>query len=139
MVSAEGETIVTYWATDRAGNRSTSRTLTVRVDTTLPSVTQATPKGKKVGPRANVTATFSETMDPDTLQGTTFTLTKKGTAAPVPARVAYSSAPAAKATLNPARKLKAGATYTAEITTGATDEAGNALAANKVWTFTVKQ
>jgi len=41
------------------------------------------------------------------------------------------------ATLNPSANLVAGATYTATITTGATDVAGNSLSAPRTWSFTV--
>ena len=44
-----------------------------------------------------------------------------------------------KATLDPAGNLATGATYMATITTDLEDLAGNALAANKVWRFTVRR
>ena len=42
------------------------------------------------------------------------------------------------AILTPNRALKHGATYTATVTTGATDLEGNALADDARWRFTVK-
>src|SRR5665647_2149994 len=75
--------------------------------------------------------TFSKPMDPSTINGTTFTL-KQGTT-PVTGTVAYSGT---TATFTPLTPLGAGLLYTATITTGATDVAGNALAAAQVLTFT---
>ena len=69
---------------------------------------------------------------------TTFTLLKQGSSTPVGAAVTY-DAQAKKATLNPDAGLDAGATYTATIkggTGGVKDAAGNALANDKLWSFT---
>jgi hypothetical protein len=137
---------VTYWATDKAGNRSESRTITVRVDSAAPRVTRATPTGGEVLPRVNVAAAFSEAMDEASVWAPgAFTLKKKGAAKAVSATVSYDP-DTRKATLDPARKLRSGATYVARVSTGATDQAGNALdqgkstAGNqpKTWRFTVR-
>ncbi|HET7480034.1 MAG TPA: Ig-like domain-containing protein [Rubrobacteraceae bacterium] len=126
-------------ATDALGNVSgDSAEVTVIVDETAPSVTGVSPTGKKVSPAANITATFSETMDPSTLVPSTVDLTKKGASRPIPAQVTVSP-DGKKVILNANRDLRRGATYTARITTGARDEAGNALASSKVWTFTVRR
>ena len=109
-------------------------------DTVKPTITSVTPRHLATGvaPTANVTATFSEAMRKATLTETTFKLVRKGTTQKVPATVSYSGT-TQKATLNPSTNLVAGATYTATITTGAKDLAGNALARNKVWSFTVRR
>ena len=70
-------------------------------------------------------------MDPLTINTSTFTL-KQGTTA-VSGTVAYSGT---TATFTPSNVLAPSITYTATITTGAKDLAGNALAANTVWSFT---
>ncbi|PLS83533.1 MAG: hypothetical protein CYG60_21910, partial [Actinobacteria bacterium] len=44
-----------------------------------------------------------------------------------------------QAVLNPSRDLVRGATYTATVTRGAKDPAGNLLAASKIWSFTVRR
>lgn len=75
---------------------------------------------------------------PSTINRLTFKLVRAGTATPVSATVSY-SATTRKATLNPSVNLRPGATYTATVTTGARDLAGNALTANKVWKFTVRR
>jgi hypothetical protein len=109
------------------------------VDTIAPRVVSVTPADGATGValNTNVDATFSETMDPSTITDQTFTLTKQGSSNPVAARVLYDSA-SKKATLYPAISLEADASYTATIRSGSSgvkDLAGNALSADKVWTF----
>jgi hypothetical protein len=60
VVSVEGETIVTYWATDRAGNRSESKTLTVRLDKAPPDTSIVTGPS---GPTKNASASFGFSSD----------------------------------------------------------------------------
>jgi len=81
-----------------------------------------------------VVATFSVAMNPATINTTTFTLAASGT--PVAGTVTYDVSTYA-ATFTPnSPGLALGTTYTATITTGAQDIGGDALAANKAWTFT---
>ena len=131
-------------------------TLTVPA-TTTPGVLPA-PGVATAGVAINtlLTATFNEPMLPATIisPATSFTLTcAAGTTPgvcvnPAPAGTVSYDVPSRRATfaLTPAGTLlEAGKTYTATITTGATDIAGNALAGNPalplvannyVWTFT---
>ena len=90
----------------------------------------ATDIGSSVKPRA----TFSRSLDPTTVNATTFTLT--GPAGPVAATVAYDD-PTLTATLTPNVALTAGATYTARLaaTIAATD--GATLGVAQSWSFTV--
>ena len=74
---------------------------------------------------------FSEAMDPLTINNSTFRLTQGTTA--VSGTVFYSGT---TATFIPSNVLSAGITYTASITTGAKDLAGNALASSTEWSFT---
>jgi hypothetical protein len=99
-----------------------------------PTVISVTPLNGSVGvcPSTSVTATFSEAMNPTTLNATTFTLTGPGTT-PVAGVVSYA---ASTATFTPSGPLALNTLYTATITTGAKDVFGNALANNFVWTFT---
>jgi hypothetical protein len=78
-----------------------------------------------------ITAAFSEAMDPLTVTDVTFTL-KQGTT-PVLGAVTYDGI---TATFTPDVDLTASTVYTATITTGAKDLAGNALVSNFVWSFT---
>jgi hypothetical protein len=104
-------------------------------DTTAPTVTLTVPANLATGVFINrsILATFSKLMDPATLNSpaTTFTLLQGIT--PVPGTVSYVGY---VATFKPLINLAASTTYSAVITTAAKDLAGNALAVNKVWTFT---
>jgi hypothetical protein len=79
-----------------------------------------------------VTATFNTAMNPTTVNTVTFALAGPGGAA-LMGTVSYSGT---TATFTPAANLLPSTAYTGTITTGATDPAGNPLAANFVWTFT---
>ncbi|WP_372643371.1 Ig-like domain-containing protein, partial [Ancylomarina sp.] len=78
-----------------------------------------------------VTATFSEAMDPLSINTSTFTL-MQGTNA-ISGVVDYSGT---IATFTPTNALSAEIIYTATITIGAESLAGKTLAADKVWSFT---
>jgi dipeptidyl aminopeptidase/acylaminoacyl peptidase len=112
------------------------------LDIATPGVAKVTPAegSRNVSSKTNVTAAFSEAMDGGTLNGRTFSLRKKG-AAEVTARVAYDAA-THRAVLHPADGLRPGTTYVATIEAGSggpRDLAGNALAAEKTWSFTVRR
>lgn len=77
-------------------------------------------------------------MKPSTITKATVKLVRKGTKKAVPAVVSY-SASARRAKLNPSRALARGATYTATVTTGAKDLAGNSLAGKKSWSFKTRR
>jgi Bacterial Ig-like domain/FG-GAP-like repeat len=103
-----------------------------------PSVTGTSPAANatRVAPTTDVTATFSEDMKVDTITGQTFKLTKKGTTTKIAAAVSY-DASTDTAKLDPNQNLTSGVTYKAVITTGARDAAGNPLAQQYRWFFTV--
>ena len=110
-------------------------------DTIAPTVTRVTPApgAANIAANALIAATFSEAMDPATITTATMEL-RDSTGALVPGAVTY-DAPTRVATLTPAAALGATTTYTATVKGGAADPrakdaAGNALAANAVWTFT---
>jgi len=89
------------------------------------------PDATDVATNSNVSATFSEAMDPTTVTAATFTLAKGSSS--VSGTV---SAEGLAATLHPDVELLPGALYVATISTAAEDEAGNALAAAYTWSFT---
>ena len=110
-------------------------TWTFTTDGTPPTITGRSPaEGTTDAPTmAKVVATFDEPIDPETVTGTSFTLTGPG-GAPVAAAV---SASGTTATLTPAAPFLAPETaYTVTLTTGVSDVSGNALAADESWTFT---
>ncbi|HEX8340413.1 MAG TPA: Ig-like domain-containing protein [Tepidisphaeraceae bacterium] len=126
-------------AKDVAGNALASNkvwtfTTGAAADTTAPTVSVTDPAGNASGVALNkkIAATFSESMDPLTISAATFTLKAPGNTA-VLGTVTYVGL---TATFTPNSTLAANTTFTATITTGAKDLAGNALASNKVWTFT---
>jgi PKD repeat protein len=142
--SAEPGTAYSYTvaAVDAAGNSSAqseaAHATTPEGDTTAPTVTEVSPAdaATDVAPRTSVTATFDESLDADTVTGQNFTLEDAGGTA-VPASVTYDDT-SATATLNPDADLAQGVSYTATVAGGiggVTDAAGNALAADKTWSF----
>ena len=104
-------------------------------DTTAPSVISTDPANTAVNVATNqkIAAIFGEPMDSSTITGTTFTVTGPGLT-PVAGTVTYSIV-GATATFTPTSALAAGVLFTATITSGAEDLAGNPLAANYAWTF----
>lgn len=103
------------------------------VDTVAPTVSSTNPLNGATGV-ALITASFSEAMNASTITTATFTVSGPG-ATPVTGTVAY-SASTDMARFTPTSALAASTTYTATITTGAKDLAGNPLASNHVWSFT---
>jgi hypothetical protein len=106
-------------------------------DTTAPTVTARTPGVNATGVVVPVspTATFSEALNPATVNTTTMTV-RVGTVitgALVPSVVTLNAANTI-ATINPNASLLPDTTYTVRLTNGITDVAGNPLAANQ-WTF----
>ena len=109
------------------------------LDVTAPTVRSVTPAAGATGVPAgtNVSATFSEAMRAGTITRTTFRLVRRGTTTSVAATVTYDPN-TMRAVLNPSTNLSAGTFYTATITTGAGDAAGNALRANRTWSFKIR-
>jgi len=96
-------------------------------------VSTAPANGAKAVPVSQViTATFNQTMDPTTISGSTFTVSGPG-AVSVNGVIAFSGM---TASFTPNALLAPSTLYTATITTGAANPAGNPLAANVVWMFT---
>jgi ice-binding like protein/Big-like domain-containing protein len=97
-----------------------------------PAVISVTPPNGAVGVCAKtvITATFNEAMNPVTINTTTFTV------APGVTGVVTLDGTGKIAAFTPSSNLAFSTTYTATITTGAQDLAGNPLAANYVWSFT---
>ncbi|MBI3545686.1 MAG: Ig-like domain-containing protein [Gammaproteobacteria bacterium] len=99
-------------------------------DTTPPSVASTVPVNASVPINSKVMASFSEDMNSSTLTTGSFTLTGPGGA--VAGRVVYLDK---TAVFTPSANLTPNATYTATLTSAATDLTGNALPA-KTWSFT---
>ena len=121
---------------DLAGNAMVSDyvwsfTTAAAADNTAPTVTLVSPADLATGVAINsaVHVTFSKAMDPLTITNLTVTL------GGVPALVSYDGVTRI-ATLTPSSNLAVNTTYTATVSTGVKDLAGNSMAANKVWSFT---
>lgn len=99
-------------------------------DTTAPRVSSTSPV-LAVAVSSDVSATFSEAMDPSTITTSTYLL-KQGTTS-VSGIVSYAGL---TAIFDPATDLASDTTYTATITNGAKDLAGNAMESNFAWSFT---
>jgi Domain of unknown function (DUF4082)/Bacterial Ig-like domain/Bacterial Ig-like domain (group 2)/Putative Ig domain len=109
-------------------------TATYTPDGTPPTVTSTSPAAGATGVSQSVavTATFSEAMDPTTVNANTFVL-RDASNVVVPASITY-IASTHTATLTPNSPLAAAATYTANLTPGVKDLSGNGLA-NLTWSF----
>ncbi|MFZ1730938.1 MAG: Ig-like domain-containing protein [Bacteroidota bacterium] len=136
--------LTTYTATitssvkDLAGNKMVTNyvwnfTTSVVKDTTAPTVSSTDPvnAAKGVHPNHRVIATFSEAMDPLTINARTFTLNFG--LIPIPGVVTYVGI---TATFTPLTNLANNTRYTGTITTAATDLAGNPMANDYSWSFT---
>jgi hypothetical protein len=115
-----------------AGNISWTFSTSDETDATEPTATLTSPLNDETDVERNIAieVTFSEDMDPLTINNSSFTL-KLGSNE-IDGTVDYSDL---KATFNPSNALSAETVYTATITSEAKDLAGNALAADMAWTF----
>jgi hypothetical protein len=109
-------------------------------DKTPPFIISTIPVDKAPAVPINqaVTATFNKAMNPVTLSSPATNFTLSGPSGPVAGIVTY-AAIAKTATFTPNSPLASNAVYTATVTTGAQDLAGNALGPGPVpnpWTFT---
>lgn len=122
-----------------ASNYNWTFTTGALADAIAPTVITTVPSNAAAGVATNtlITAKFSEDMDPSTITpAATFTVANTTDATAVAGTVTYLVS-SRTATFTPTTMpLLAAKLYTATITTAATDLAGNALAVNKVWTFT---
>ncbi|MHB8623755.1 MAG: Ig-like domain-containing domain [Sulfuricaulis sp.] len=132
-----------------AANVAWSFTTGATADTTAPVVVSTNPAGAASGVPVNSTinASFNKPMDPTTITTANFLVTGPGTT-PVIGTVAFdpSTNSAIFTRINhlitpmafdpTITYLDPSTTYTATLTTGAKDMAGNPLAANMVWSFT---
>jgi alpha-tubulin suppressor-like RCC1 family protein len=101
-------------------------------DTTPPTVSSTSPASSATGVPVSsaISATFSEPLDPSTVTAATFNLDQGVTGV-----VTYLGT---TATFTPTSSLAHGTTYTATLTTGIKDAAGNAMAADHSWTLTTQ-
>jgi hypothetical protein len=106
------------------------------VDTTGPGVTATTPKDKatNASPGDELTATFSEAVDPSTVVAETFILVIEATGEAVTGTVSYDPA-TRRARLRPDKALLPLAAYRATISAGVKDLVGNSMPKDHQWSF----
>lgn len=99
-------------------------------DTTAPLVSSTSPLNNAVNVVVNtsITVTFNETIDSTTITTSNFTIDNSMTGS-----IKYNGT---SATFTPSANLSSNTKYTATVTTGVKDSAGNALASNYSWSFT---
>ena len=104
-------------------------------DITPPVVITVSPvdNATDVSTRTDINVTFSEVMDPETINLTTFTLETSAGSVHVPGLVTCAGA---AATFNPTIPLLPGIEYIARLTIEVGDLAGNTLQIEKEWSFT---
>jgi hypothetical protein len=125
--------IITTGANDNIGNSLSANYTWSFATGNVPTVISTDPANTATGVALNkrITATFSEAMNPATINTSTF-LVKQGTN-PITGTVSYSGT---TANFTPSVNLQAGTTYTATITKGAQNPGGNGMAGDYVWSFT---
>ena len=116
-----------------ASNYTFSFTTSAALDLTPPTIVSTSPASNATGVATSqvIGVTFSEAMTASSISTSTFTL-KQGTTA-VAGTVAYSGT---TATFTPSAALTAGTVYTASMSTGAKDMAGNMMTTAMSWSFT---
>jgi hypothetical protein len=119
-----------------AANYIWSFTAAAGPDLTPPTVISTIPANTATNVPTNqaVTATFSKALNPGTVNAASYKLQGPGLAS-VAGLVTY-AAVGDTATFTPTAALAPSTLFTATLTTMVTDLAGNALAANYVWSFT---
>ncbi|MEO8578235.1 MAG: Ig-like domain-containing protein, partial [Gemmatimonadales bacterium] len=137
--SAQSYTVtVTTGVRDAAGNALAANDVFsfTTVDNTPPTIVSRTPSAGATDVAANTTVEvgFSEPMDASSITIATFKVSAGGTG--VTGAVTYNPATRV-ATFTPSAPLTAGQTYSVTVTTGVRDAAGNALAADDVFSFTI--
>lgn len=129
---------ITTGAKDLSGNAIGANyiwnfTTGTALDNTAPTVISTDPADLASNVLLNkiVTAKFSESMDPATINSSTFTLKQGSTI--IPGSISYSGT---TASYNTTSNLSSNTTYTAAIKIGAQDLAGNSIVSDYIWSFT---
>lgn len=124
-------------STAGGGSDPTPAAASWTVDLTAPTATPVSPTDGATGVPLTGSAIveFSESIDPSSLDGTTFLLQPAAGGPSVVANVSY-DAPTKRGKLVPVGSLQAGTQYSVTVATGVRDLAGNSLAAPLSWSFT---
>jgi N-acetylneuraminic acid mutarotase len=131
---AVGVNTITVKAWDASGNSGAATVAITRTaDVKPPTVTRVDPANgeRNVPLRGQIRATFREALQPATVTSSTFVLTDMA-GNKLAGAVSYADG---VAIFSPARALDPLSLFTATITTGIKDQAGNALVTPFTWTF----
>ena len=128
-----GENNITITATDGYNEGKDSIKVTRIPETTPPTISSTIPDSGADNVSVNITinATFSEEMDPSTINASSFTLVDASDN-PVGGWVTYSNK---IATFKPYADLDYSTSHIATITAAVTDLSGNRMAADYTWSF----
>jgi hypothetical protein len=149
VITAEGTTTISYFATDNAGNReSPPKTFTVKIDKSAPTLDTdnpdlIAPDNKKTGVKRNIepTAIFSDEMDPASVTDSANlyrwnALKTRWQLVPTAVSVGRNTVRLDPYPSDPSRLLAANKKFKVIFTTGAKNLAGIPLESPKRWTFT---
>ena len=130
-----GDNLSKITASDRSGNIGRASIKVTRLPETIPpTVNSTTPESNAVDVSVNttVTATFSEEIDPSTINTSSFRLVD-GTGNPIVGSVTYLDK---IAYFTPYGDLDYSMPYSATITTAVKDLSGNSMGVDYTWSFT---
>ena len=118
-----------------AAAKTWSFTVGVSADITKPEVSSISPvdNATDVKGDTDINVTFNEVMDPETINGTSFTLETSTGTIPI---AGYVTCTGTAATFNPTIDLMPGIEYIARLTIEVADLAGNTMMIEKEWSFT---
>jgi hypothetical protein len=122
------------WTFTTGAPSTTPPTVTSTVPVTPSTVAPIVAEDVDVPLNQVVSATFSEAMDPATIIAANFTLTVEGSTTVLPGSLSY-AAVGDSLVFVPTAPLLPDTTYTATITTGVTDLAGQPMANLYTWNF----
>jgi predicted CXXCH cytochrome family protein len=134
LTALEGTHTLYYYSVDVVSNIEATRGQLFKLDTVPPDVVSTDPANGavQVAVTASISAVFSEDMDAASFSSSTFLVHAGVTYAT--GVVSYDS-PSRTATFVPAVSLEGNTTYTATVTTGVKDFAGNPMSSDRVWSF----
>lgn len=152
-ITAEGETTIAYYATDKVGNVEDEQSLKVKIDKTAPAVKSTSPadQATNVSLSAPISATLFDSgsgIDPSTINTDTFKMMlapwTTSVDVPVSGKVSYDEA-SKTTTFTPDSPLAKGTMYMATVYgnwgytswRGLGDKANNKLYYSYSWVFTV--
>ncbi len=134
----DGKYNIQYRAGDNAGNGA-SGTRTIIIDRSTPNVNYTDPQSYGEGAFVDdsIIARFTEPMDPATINNSTFTLAAAdGTLVNGSIQYTQNGDQYGNVSFKPLNELDADTMYTAALSSGVRDIAGNTLADNYAWIFT---